>query len=190
MSQEPEIQALKSGDKRAFKLLVEQFQNRVYNTCLGFIPNALDAEDICQEVFVEVFASVKNFKGDAKLSTWIYRIAVNKCLEELRRRKQQKRAAYFKNLLGIGSEAEDVKSDEFTHPGFAAENQEKAHYLMKAIAQLAENQKIAFTLSQIDGKSYNEVSEIMGVSFSSVESLIFRARKNLKTKLAHIKKEL
>ena len=190
MATEPNIPALKAGNPQAFKQLVEGYKDQVLNTCLGFVPNLADAEDLSQEVFVEVYASIKHFKAEAKLSTWIYRIAVNKCLEELRRRKQLKRAAYFKGLLGLGTEAEEQPGSHFDHPGFTAENQERARYLLMALESLAENQRIAFTLAQIEGHSYKEVSEIMGISFSSVESLMFRARNNLKKRLEKIKPDL
>lgn len=152
---------------------------------MGFIPNTHDAEDLTQEVFLEIYHSVGHFKSNAKLSTWLYRIAVNKCLEELRRRKQQKRAAFFKGLLGLGSEEVEAQAKHFNHPGYEAEEQEKAATLYETIDRLAENQKIAFTLTQIDGHSYAETAEIMGMTMSSIESLVFRAKANLKKRLKH-----
>lgn len=183
-----DIQKLKAQDKIEFSRFIEAYKNRVYSTCISFIPNRQDAEDLSQEVFIEVYNSVKSFKENAQLSTWVYRIAVNKSLEELRRRKQLKRAAFFKGLLGIESEVFEISGDRLDHPGFIAEHKEKASALYQAIDSLPENQRIAFTLTQIEGRSYEESSEIMGNSKSSIESLIFRARNNLRKKLDAQKK--
>lgn len=180
-----DIERLKNGDPKEFARFVNQFKDRVFSTCMGFIPNTHDAEDLTQEVFLEIYHSVGHFKSNAKLSTWLYRIAVNKCLEELRRRKQQKRAAFFKGLLGLGSEEVEAQAKHFNHPGYEAEEQEKAATLYETIDGLAENQKIAFTLTQIDGHSYAETAEIMGMTMSSIESLVFRAKANLKKRLKH-----
>lgn len=183
-----EIQKLKKGDKAEFARFIDSYKNRVFSTCLSFIPNRQDAEDLSQEVFIEVYSSIGSFKENAQLSTWLYRIAVNKCLEELRKRKQLKRAAFFKGLLGIESEVFEISGDRFDHPGFITEHKEKASTLYKAIDSLPENQRIAFTLTQIEGRSYEESAQIMGNTKSSIESLIFRARNNLKAKLEKLKK--
>ncbi|MBI1185298.1 sigma-70 family RNA polymerase sigma factor [bacterium] len=186
-SYNPNISLLKSGDNAEFMRFVASFKDRVFNTCLSFVPNQADAEDLAQEVFVEVFQSVKHFNEQAMLSTWVYRIAVNKCLEELRRRKQQKRAAFFKGLLGIDHEALQAQSSDFDHPGFVAENNELAQAIFGEMNKLPESQRIAFTLTQIDGMSYEETAAVMGNSKSSVESLIFRARTALKKNLKPLK---
>lgn len=180
MARQIDVNKLKRGDRTEFEQFVNAFKDRVYSTCLSFIPNQHDAQDLSQEVFLEVYASVAHFKENAQLSTWVYRIAVNKCLEEIRRRKQQKRSAFFKGLLGIESEAEQISGDKFDHPGFQAENKEKAEMLFAAIGSLPENQKIAYNLTQVEGYSYDEASKIMGTTIGAIESLLFRAKKNLR----------
>lgn len=185
---EIDIQKLKTGNKAEFARFINTYKNRVFSTCISFIPNRQDAEDLSQEVFIEVYSSITSFKENAQLSTWLYRIAVNKSLEELRRRKQLKRAAFFKGLLGIESEVFEISGDRLDHPGFIAEHKEKADALYQAIEGLPENQRIAFTLTQIEGRSYDESAEIMGSTKSSIESLIFRARNNLRKKLDDQKK--
>ena len=183
------IEALQSGDARAYEQLVTVFQERVIHTCLGFVKNTEEAEDLAQEVFVEVFRSISRFRGASSLSTWIYRIAVNKSLERIRWYQQKKRASQWKGLLGGNKEAESVPDHSFNHPGFQLENREKAEVLFGAIDQLPENQRIAFTLAKVEGYSYQETSDIMGVSIPSVESLLFRARKNLQKKLYNFYKK-
>ncbi len=174
------VVALRSGSESAFRQLVDTHQERVLNTCLSFLPNRSDAEDVSQEVFVEVYRSIGKFKGDSKISTWIYRVSVSKCLEELRRRKRKKRAAYFLSLVGLEDQMAKSVEDTFSHPGVQLENVERTKILFENIAKLPEKQRVAFTLCQVDGRSNQEAADIMQASVSSVESLLFRARKNLR----------
>lgn len=183
------ITQLQQGSELAFKNLVESYQTRIYNSCIGILQNAEEAEDITQEVFIEVYRSVKNFKAEAELSTWIYRIAVTKSLDHLRAKKRKKRFGFVKSLFAADSNSPKFEVVDFVHPGVQLENKEMAAYLFKAIAQLPENQKTAFTLSKIEVLSYQEISEVMKTSVSSVESLMFRAKANLQKLLGDYYKE-
>jgi len=183
------IPQLKEGNEMAFKELVDTFQEKVLNTCLGFVPNKHDAEDIVQDVFIEVFRSIGKFRGDSKLSTWIYRISTTKCLEHIRAKKRQKRKSFFQSLIGMHENADRIKVYDFNHPGVLLENQERAKVLYEAIEKLPENQRVAFTLHKLEGLSYQEITEIMETSLSSVESLMFRAKKNLKKSLGDFYKK-
>lgn len=179
------IKELKSKSPEAFSKLLDDFQQKVYATCISFVPNVEDAEDIAQEVFVEVFNSIAKFKGDSKLSTWIYRITTNKCLEFIRKRNTKKRFAFLQSITGNAIPFD--KTNYFTevnHPGIQLENKELNTTLFKAINSLPESQCVVFTLHKIDGKSYQEVAEITDRSLSSVESIMFRAKKNLQKQLA------
>nr|WP_299174693.1 RNA polymerase sigma factor [uncultured Allomuricauda sp.] len=176
---------LKDQKQSAYSRLLDEYQAKVFNTCVSFVPNREDAEDIAQEVFVEVYHSVHKFKGNSKLSTWIYRISVNKSLEFIRKKSAKKRFGFMKSITGG-----DIPMDksnyftEFDHPGIQMENKEKSETLFNAINKLPEDQKVAFTLNKIDGLSYKEISEVTEKSVSSIESLLFRARKNLQKILA------
>ena len=127
--------------------------------------------------------SVAQFKGDSKLSTWLYRITVTKSLDFLRSKKRKKRFAFVQSLFGSDSNEPLVEQASFVHPGVQLENKERAVILFKAIDKLPENQKTAFTLNKVEGLSYQEVAEVMEVSLSSVESLMFRAKNNLQDHL-------
>jgi len=173
------IERLKTGDDAAFKTIVEAWQDMVYNTSLGIVQNAQDAEDVAQEVFIQVYESVGQFKGDSKFSTWIYRIAVTKSLDHLRKKKRKKRFAFLESLFGVNEE--EVRHEpDFHHPGITLENKENAAVLFKAIEKLPDNQKTAFALHKVEGLSYQEVAEVMETTVSSVESLMHRAKSNLK----------
>jgi len=173
------IDRLKGGDQAAFKSIVETWQDMVYNTSLGIVQSVEDAEDVAQEVFVQVYESINQFKGDSKFSTWLYRIAVTKSLDHLRKKKRKKRFAFLQSLFGVNEE-EVRHTPDFNHPGVGLENKEKASVLFKAIDKLPDNQKTAFTLHKLEGLSYQEVAEVMETTVSSVESLMHRAKGNLK----------
>ena len=162
---------------------MDTHQRLVYNTSLGILQNTADAEDLSQEVFVQVFHSIKDFKGDCKLSTWLYRITVTKSLDFLRAKKRKKRFAFIQSLFGDESNEPLVEQITFVHPGVQLENKERAGILFKAIDKLPENQKTAFTLNKVEGLSYHEIAEVMQTSVSSVESLLFRAKGNLQKHL-------
>ena len=141
------VARLKQGDESAFRLIVETRKDLVYNTALGLLQNAGDAEDITQEVFIKVYESVHQFKGESAFSTWLYRIAVTKSLEMIRNRKRKKRFAFITGLFGESNELRHDPPD-FVHPGVQLDNREKASVLFKAIEKLPENQRKRFLEAQ------------------------------------------
>jgi RNA polymerase sigma-70 factor (ECF subfamily) len=176
------IEQLKQGDEAAFKSIVTQWQNMVYNTVLGIVQNNTEAEDITQEVFIKVFENISSFKGESKFSTWLYRIATTKALDFLRSKKRKKRFGFMKSLFGNEHEEEPRLAD-FYHPGVQLDNKERSAVLFKAIGKLPDNQKAAFTLHKLEGLSYQEISEVMHTTVSAVESLMSRAKVNLRKEL-------
>lgn len=188
-SQDEFIRKLKKGSEAAFAELLDEYQQKVFHTCISFVPNKEDAEDIAQEVFLEVYRSVHKFKGNSKLSTWIYKICTNKCLEFIRKKNAKKRFAFMQTILGNEIPLDKTSFfTEFNHPGILLENKEKSETIFLAINTLPESQRVVFTLAKIDGKSYQEIVEITGKSLSSVESIMFRAKKNLQKKLENFYK--
>jgi len=173
------VEQLKQGDENAFKLIVSTWQDLVYNTALGILQSAEDAEDIAQEVFTQVYQSINTFKGESKFSTWLYRITTSKALDHLRRAKRKKRFAFVHRLFGDDNEI-TIHPPDFKHPGVIMDNKENAVILFKAIERLPYNQKIAFTLNKVEGLSYQEISEVMNTTVSSVESLLHRAKSSLR----------
>lgn len=188
MNEQALIERLKQGDQTAFKEIVETWQDMVYNTAVGILQSVEDAEDVSQEVFVQVYESVHTFKGESKFSTWLYRITLSKAMDLIRKKKRKKRFALIKSIFGENDEIA-VHPPEFNHPGIVLDNKEKAGELFKAIGALPENQRIAFTLHKVEGLSYQEVSEVMETSVSSVESLMHRAKTNLRKTLENYYRE-
>lgn len=184
MDELKDIEALQNGSQKAFSLLTSNYSAKVYNLSFSILQNQEDAEDVTQEVFTTVFLSISQFKGDSKLSTWMYRITVNKCQELIRKRSSKKRFGIFTTYDKMETATASSIKANFVHPGIELENQERSAILFGAINCLPENQKIAFTMHKIEGIPYEEIASIMETSLSSVESLIFRARQNLKQALA------
>jgi RNA polymerase sigma factor (sigma-70 family) len=184
------IQGIREGNETDFRRFYEQTKNRVYNLVLGYVRNREDAEEIMQDVFLEVFLSSHTFKGDASVTTWLYRIAVNKSLDFLKHRKRQKRFAFFTSLFDTQSGEVLHHPTDFFHPGIALENQENAARLFRAIDTLPDKQKTAYLLTKVEGLSNIETAAILNASVGAVESLLQRATENLKKQLARVYKSV
>ncbi len=185
------INKLKSGEEEAFRTVVNEYQRLILNCCFKFTKNAETSEDITQEVFIEVFRSVKKFRAESNLLTWIYRIAITKSLDYLKSQRRKKRFAAIKSLFEEDGVETNIQSTDSEGPERVLEDKDRMKVLSWAMDSLPEKQKIAFTLSKYDEMSYKEIADILNSSISSVESLIFRARTNLKKKLYfYYKKQL
>jgi RNA polymerase sigma factor (sigma-70 family) len=182
------IPQLRQGNEPAFRWLVENYRNRVFQSMLNMLQNTTEAEDATQETFIQVFESIGSFKEESSLSTWIFRIALRKALVKIRRKKTRQRL----NKILPWWMPEDKKTGEayFQHPGITLENKEKAAVLFKAIESLPEKQKLAFTLIKVEGRNYEETCDIMQQSVKAVESLISRAKLTLQKQLENYYKIL
>jgi RNA polymerase sigma-70 factor (ECF subfamily) len=170
------IRRLQAKEEKAFKELVESYKGMVYRTCFGFLHNTQDAEDLAQEVFIQVYNSIDKFRGDARLGTWLYRIAVNKSLNKIRG---------LKSRFFIQLDSAFEKPQEKNNPYGTLENKEKADILTNAIEKLPANQRTAFILSKYEGLPNKQIAEIMKQSLSSIEALQHRAKKNLQKLLVN-----
>lgn len=166
-----------------FSTIVAEHQDMVLNTCYRFVLNREDAEDIAQEVFLEAYRSLDSFRKESKLSTWIYRIAVTKSLDHLRKKKRKKRFSSLKRVIGVNDPVEEVSLPSQETPAEIFTGSEKTEILQNALDSLPDNQKTAFLLSKYDGYSNQEIADILHTTVSAVESLVHRAKKNLQKKL-------
>jgi len=183
------IEQVANGDTKAFKTLVERHHKRVIHICLSFVAVPADAEDVAQEVFIEVFKSIDNYRGDAALSTWLYRLSVNKSLDFIRQKKRQKRGSGLVQVVEQ-SDLENMSISSKQLPSDQIEEQERKMILHQAINKLPERQKVAVFLSKIEEMAQQEVADIMKTSVSSVESLLVRAKRKLKEMLLTEKEEM
>ena len=166
--------------EQSFADIVNSRQRVVYNTALGIVQNEEDAEDVTQEVFVKVYERLKDFRAEAALSTWIYRITVTTALDLEKQKRRQKRGGTLRRVFGT-VEAEELPV--FDHPGVALDKKEDAAVLFRAIKKLPGNQRVAFLLHKTEGLTNNEVAEILNISLQAAEALQVRARNNLRTML-------
>jgi len=173
---------LQQGNEEAFRTLVARFQDRVYRTALSLLRSPEDAEDVAQEVFVEVYQTIDRFRGEAALSTWLYRLATSRALQHQRRLSARKRFAFFTSLLGFADQKLPELADH-AHPQALLEGAQQLHQLQQHIGRLPPQQQVAFTLRHEQELSYEEIAAVLGTTVAAVESLLFRARQTLRRHL-------
>lgn len=183
MNDEQLVGKLRNGDPAAFRQLVTEHQHRVINICYRFVHDRAEAEDLAQETFIEIHRSIARFRSQSGLATWIHRIAVSKSLDFVRRQSRQKRGGKLRTLLRLDDAAIDIPASSAAEPDKMLEQRVRRRVLQQALAALPKNQHMAFVLSKYDGLSYQEIADTMGMSLSSVESLIHRAKRNLQKSL-------
>lgn len=173
----------KQGDMQAFEELILQHEKIVYNVAFRMMNHSEDAKDISQEVFIKAYRNIANFDERSTFSTWIYRITVNTCIDEMRKRKG-------KQSLSLDNEHEDEEgtwkqeiADNGDTPERSLLRKEEQSEIMKALETISEDYKTVFILRDIRGLSYEEISEITGLALGTVKSRISRARKHLKEEI-------
>ena len=175
---------VKRGDREAFTALVVKYQQPVMNLIYRTLPDATEAEDLAQVVFVQVFKSAHRYEASAKFTTWLFTIARNLCLNEIRRRSRHPAssldAPHPENDDQPARQFEDVKT---TSPPDSMLHSELAQKIEQALATLPETQRTALLLFREDEMSYEEIAGVLGCSLSATKSLIHRARETLKLKL-------
>jgi len=175
---------VKRGDRAAFAELVEKYKQPVMNFIYRTLRDEAEAEDLAQNVFLQIYKSRRRYRQTAKFSTWLFTIARNLCLNELRRRSRHP----AESLEETHGEHEDQPLRQFEDKLHIAAPEkllhgELAQKIEEALAELPENQRSAILLCRQDELSYDEISEILGCSLSATKSLIHRGRETLKEKL-------
>lgn len=184
------IESVFTHDERAFEELVRRYRKQVIRTCYGFVHDTSEAEDISQDVFVEVYRSLDSFRGDAEFSTWLYRISIHKSLNYLRSKKRRK---IFSSLDHIAEDHDVLKVARGTSivfdPYSGEQEDERIELLQQGIDCLPKKQRTALVLHRYDNLSHREICDVLGLSVSAVESLIHRAKVNLRKYILHHYKE-
>jgi len=183
MTDQELITGILNNDKAVIQLLVTKYHKQVIKTAFHFVHDMDDAEDVAQDVCIEILESVGQFKRTASLSTWIYRLTVNKSLNFIRKNNRKQLVKQFESFFYKGDDHSGSGVTEPSEHDKTFENNERRQILEKAVNSLPENQKTAFILSKYEELSYKEITEIMNLSLASVESLLQRAKQNLQKKL-------
>jgi len=175
---------VKQGDSGAFSELVDKYQQPVMNLVYRMLRDATEAEDVAQSVFVQVYRSAHRYEVTAKFSTWLFTIARNLCLNELRRRSRHP----AESIHTPHPEQEDQPLHQFedkrtASPPDSLLQGELEEKIEQAVAELPENQRIAILLCRQDELSYEEIAKVLGCSLSATKSLIHRGRETLRLKL-------
>jgi len=176
------IDKLRKGDSVAFQKLVSDYQKMVFGLCFSYLNNFQDSEDTSQEVFIQVFKSIDNFKAESSLKTWVYRIAISKCHDFIKAKNRKKRFAF---LTGYEEVEERWESNAQT-PQKILENKENMDLLHKAIDQLNETQKSVFVLNHMHEKTNTEISDLLEMPKSTVDSHIRRSKEKIRKILGDI----
>ncbi|MBN2245042.1 MAG: RNA polymerase sigma factor [Candidatus Aminicenantes bacterium] len=175
------IRRISKKDSEAFEQFVLRYQSKVLNLCYGLLDDYQQAEEAAQDVFVQIFQKALTFRHESKVSSWVYRIAVNRSLNLIRHEKKLRwmKKAGFTQLDGYQTEKIPIEpyKDE---PGALFEQKEAMQSLRKAIDNLSNKQKTVFILNQFEGLSIEEISEILKVSVNTVEVRIHRAKRKLR----------
>lgn len=183
------VKRAKDGDVEAFERLVEGYQKKVFNIAYRMLGNYDDASELAQEALIKIYKSIKSFKEESSLSTWIYRITTNVCLDELRKRKSKAVVYIDENIRSEDEEINRQIEDNKPTPDQKAEQNELRKTINTAIQSLSQEHKIVIILRDIQGLSYDEIAEILKCPPGTVKSRINRARLSLKEILLS-KKEL
>ncbi len=172
------IQAVLGGDVNAFEKLVKEYEKNVYNLALRMTGNSEDAADMSQEAFIKAYNSITSFRGDSKFSVWLYRIVSNVCLDFLRSRNRKQTVS----LSAENDDGEDVEldiADETQSPELLLDRSMTRDAVRRGLAALPPDHREILLLREIQGLSYEEIADVLGLEEGTVKSRIFRARKKL-----------
>lgn len=180
------IRLILNGDRHIFRMLVEKYQRMVFRTCIGFLHNKEDADDLTQDIFIKVFQSLHSFKGESAFSTWIYRIAVNASLNRVRKNSGNRVINRLTSFFGSDNTEKEISLPIFNNedPESILINLEHRKWVQDALDSLPESQRTAIVLSKYEDLSQKEISEIMKTTEGAVEALIQRAKTNLRIRLS------
>jgi RNA polymerase sigma-70 factor (ECF subfamily) len=178
------VKAIVNGSREASRELVKTYQPLVFSVIRHFSQQEADLEDMAQEIFLEVFKSLKSFRNDSSLATWIYRIAFTRGLNQV---KKNKRRWFFERPeTSFGTDEMQISHEAIDDQDASVpmQNQERAKILKLALSHIPDTQRIAFILAKYEGKSNQQIAEIMDTSVKAVESLQHRAKQSLRKLLS------
>ncbi len=170
------IKKASKGDISAFEALVEAYETRLYNTAFRMVSNSEDAMDIVQEVFLKVYQALPDFRGDSKFSTWVYRVCVNASLDHLRKRGKTKIYSLDAPVVLSDSEVQRQVEDSGESTEDLVETRFLGEKVLEVLSDLDSHYRVVLVLCDIQGYSYQEISDILEVSLGTVKSRIHRAR--------------
>lgn len=180
------IKKISAGDETAFTAFYSEFKDSAYRTAYSYLRQDEEAEEITQDVFLEIYRSAKSFSAKSAVSTWVYRITINKSLDRLRYLKAKKRFGFIFSLWDDEQTNTIENIPDPYDPAIGPEKKEALTILLSAIEKLPANQKTALILTQFELLKGKEVADIMCITEKAIEGLIQRAKANLRERLVKI----
>jgi len=181
------VKRIKKGETKYFEEIINKYKKVVFGQAYNFLRNKEEAEDTAQEVFIAIYKSIKKFRGDSKLSTWIYRITINTCknrLKQLQRlRSHTADEFYEEGEENKTSMVDNIKEKEEKEPDKTYASSQVKKLIYKRIDELSNEHKQVILMRDVDGLSYEDIGRVLKLSVSAVKSKLFRARENLREKL-------
>ncbi|MHB9146415.1 MAG: sigma-70 family RNA polymerase sigma factor [Symbiobacteriia bacterium] len=175
------------GEVEAFEQLVAAYERKVYNLAYRLTGSPDDAADVAQEALLKVYTSLPEFRGDSSFSTWLYRVVSNTCLDELRRRKRQRAVSLDQPLTLVdGEDLSRQWADDSDGPEEILTRKEQRALVQQAITLLDEEHRVIIVMRDIQGLSYQEVADSLGLSLGTVKSRLNRARAALQKKFSEL----
>ena len=184
------IKKLQVGDHSAFKEMFQSYNAMVFNVCFRMLDNQQEAEDVTQDVFFKAYKSIRQFRCESKLSTWLYRIAINISLNYKRRKKIERFFSLDFIFENPGKDEYNFVTPSGEGPDAILNKNETERIVQNVINSLPKHQRVALTLQLYEDLSYEEIAEVMNCSVASVESRLHRAKQNLYNKLSPLIKDL
>ncbi len=187
------VERCKAGDHKAFRELVEKYQKKVYSIAFGIVRNPDTAMDITQDAFVKVHKHLPNFQGNSSFYTWLYRIVVNLCIDKKRRSARAAEVDYDDTLSHGGEErftnGPTLASTNIDSPAKALQRKELLEHMDKALNTLSTEHRAILMMREVEGLSYDELSDELGIAKGTVMSRLFHARKNFQKALVRYLKK-
>ena len=177
------VESCQRGDEEAFRVLFETHKDRVYSIALRYTGDSATAMDVAQDTFVKLLSSIGQFRGEANFESWLYRLVVNTCLDHHRKRRR---------FLPMLDDALDDALDRFRAPRESALHdllrEEQEGRVQQVVAQLPEDQRMVVVLRYTEGRSYEEIADLLGCRRGTVASRLNRAHKALERRLSNLRK--
>ncbi|EOR93397.1 sigma-24 (FecI-like) [Arcticibacter svalbardensis MN12-7] len=177
------IRRIRDGNVNCYEELVNKYQQMIFRVCIGFVHQKDDADDLSQDIFIKVFLALPKFNGKAGFSTWLYRIAINACLNFKRKNCKAIFLVHYGELEEISVQTDRLFNEQDAGADQLLIEKENAEYVHQAIRGLPEKQRVAFVLCKYEDLSQKEIAEIMKLSIGAVEQLLQRAKANLQKQL-------
>ena len=173
------VKAVLGGDSTAYRGLVEKYQTRVYSMVYGMVRNREDARDLTQEAFVKAFNNLKSFRLEASFYTWLYRIAMNVAIDHTRKRKRREVSGFEEDIANRDADGGIDEVHHVDNPSRSLERKQLYTKIMDSLEKLPADQKQVIILRELEGLSYKEISDVMGIPEGTVMSRLFYARKKM-----------